>query len=808
MSNQQEIETPPVAIVSVHGVGDPKPGEFAARIATMLLGDCDHRSEARIAESFETTPIRISDQSNWGLTKPAEPGPNPGVAQSCEALANIAKHREDGIYETLRLEQRSPNKAEGSPPIHLYELHWGDLSRAPGWFTTLVITLYRLVFHLVVLGKRAVGLAADAEPDRPLLRSAQRLQQLAIGLLPTAIPILNLYLLAAALLLAAKLLSGATDGGNGTTLATLWMPVLLAILVALPALALLIMLGVRSGRFGPFIALLVATGLGAGTLLLETPTRFALVGWIISIAAILAALLVSRKIVNSQEHPLAEKQPFFMRLQRFWRTAPWLGLIAVLMFGGHGLWVAHAAAPDETLVLVGVHTLHGLFLLLQVCWLLLFVTLAVSLIQWLVAWRQHGRYAASVRALFTGTLGLFLSSALFYLLTVVLWGAVLQQLQDQLDRLTVEFSVPFELFYWHLVELPQSTPVSAYIDGLFKLTTGNGMDGFLVLVLIAVLIALPGILPSAWSERRPCSEALRHDQDAARRLGRWLDRSLLSLLIAGGFLLLAFVWLILGYTPMFGQLAASDLLPSVVFGNKLTTAVGGSLAAAVPLLLIFRKQLPDALHNLLDIVLDVDNWLQRPPRKASPRGLILARALALLHWMSHNGNYRRIVFVAHSQGTVISADLLRLLQAEPKLAERVFGTHPPDEIRLITAGSPLRQLYAWRFPHEYGWVEQASVGPKSEPDPDPDPDLDTGPNPAELYHVSRWINLFCSGDYVGRALWSHWTQVPLWAPPKAELAAAVPTKPCADLLLGAGAHTRYFDGSDPRVCAIIRAQTT
>jgi hypothetical protein len=220
------------------------------------------------------------------------------------------------------------------------------------------------------------------------------------------------------------------------------------------------------------------------------------------------------------------------------------------------------------------------------------------------------------------------------------------------------------------------------------------------------------------------------------------------------------------------------------------------LAGALPLLLLFRKQLPRALRNVLDILLDVDNWLFRKPKQATPRGQILARALSLQQWISRSDRYARIVVVAHSQGTVISADLLRLLQANEELANRVFEKQKP-EIRLVTAGSPLRQLYAQRFPDEYGWAEQEATG---------------GPDHRQLYGVNRWISIYCSGDYVGRALWQ----------PRADLAdklddaksSQIPAvdpvdlgdQPRQDVLLGAVAHTHYFDGDDPRVCAILRAQ--
>ena len=69
------------------------------------------------------------------------------------------------------------------------------------------------------------------------------------------------------------------------------------------------------------------------------------------------------------------------------------------------------------------------------------------------------------------------------------------------------------------------------------------------------------------------------------------------------------------------------------------------------------------------------------------------------------------------------------------LFERLGG-----DVRLLTAGCPLRQLYAARFPTLYRWVlrkDGVFCGPRAE---------DIG--------VRQWLNAFTSGDYVGRWLWS------------------------------------------------------
>ncbi|WP_390348022.1 hypothetical protein ACFJIS_10970 [Variovorax boronicumulans] len=153
--------------------------------------------------------------------------------------------------------------------------------------------------------------------------------------------------------------------------------------------------------------------------------------------------------------------------------------------------------------------------------------------------------------------------------------------------------------------------------------------------------------------------------------------------------------------------------------------------------------------------------------------------MSLLEHVAAQG-YDRIVIVAHSQGTVISTELLRYLQfrAAQKVDARVtelWAALNKSRLLLLTAGCPLRQLYAARFPHLYGWVtaEDANGG---------------GPSAAQV-GVARWVNLYTAGDYVGRWLWGaddkpyeQVTTPPAWC-------VAAEHEAC----LGLGAHTHYFD---------------
>ncbi|RYY59621.1 MAG: hypothetical protein EOO24_60470 [Comamonadaceae bacterium] len=142
------------------------------------------------------------------------------------------------------------------------------------------------------------------------------------------------------------------------------------------------------------------------------------------------------------------------------------------------------------------------------------------------------------------------------------------------------------------------------------------------------------------------------------------------------------------------------------------------------------------------------------------------------------------MIVAHSQGSVIVADLLRYLhQTAPP------GWQQRDDLFLFTCGSPLRQLYAARFPGFYAWVEAAlpAAGPGGEC---------AGPQ-AGAIGVRRWTNVYCTGDYVGRWLWGP----PAMGSREAGRLAGLlfdhrhvfDDDTHRQLCLGKGAHTHYFD---------------
>jgi len=123
-----------------------------------------------------------------------------------------------------------------------------------------------------------------------------------------------------------------------------------------------------------------------------------------------------------------------------------------------------------------------------------------------------------------------------------------------------------------------------------------------------------------------------------------------------------------------------------------------------------------------------------------------------------------------------------------RLRETVAGA----PIALVTVGSPLRALYAERFPLLYGWMGSSASG------------VATAEPSAAAIGAVEWVNAFRSGDYVGRAIWS---------PPSGTYPVAVAgadgrieaerAGDRAELCLGAGAHTHYFSNDAVALAAEI-----
>lgn len=366
-----------------------------------------------------------------------------------------------------------------------------------------------------------------------------------------------------------------------------------------------------------------------------------------------------------------------------------------------------------------------------------------------------------------------------------------------------------------------------------------GPVALLVLLMSGWAIAL--LTPSAVAESARPDAATPHSAGA---LGRWLTRGyrfadrLTAALVVVGAVMSALVMLWFTDTALSAQLQAAMRAwvgdPSDTIGQLSRSLLGPfiiSAASVGAVLVLFGgvlSRLLPAIRGPLDVVLDVDNYLRDfsdDSLGGVPRAKIFDRMAAL--W-DHVAAYDHVVVVAHSQGTVIAADFLRWKR------HHTPADAPWPRIELVTFGSPLRQLYAARFPVWYGWVLQPQAD-ASEAHPSPAlPSPSTiGPALAGL-GILHWTNAYCSGDYVGRWLWTagpaggrdgvghplsdavlppvapHWPRADAYAPYDRAAWRAADTRHPAwpdrlDVCLGYGAHTRYFDVSSRSAAWFIDA---
>ena len=142
---------------------------------------------------------------------------------------------------------------------------------------------------------------------------------------------------------------------------------------------------------------------------------------------------------------------------------------------------------------------------------------------------------------------------------------------------------------------------------------------------------------------------------------------------------------------------------------------------------------------------------------------MLERYRALMAYVDRR-EYDRIVFVAHSQGTVLTATLL---------AEDVplSGT-----VSLMTFGCPLRQLYSRRFPSQYTWVERLWNPPTRR-------DF--------VKHVDReWVNIAAADDPIGRTVFRPPPEP--WSAEGDRLTFPDGSPKLLERLLGTGGHSSYW----------------
>lgn len=370
-----------------------------------------------------------------------------------------------------------------------------------------------------------------------------------------------------------------------------------------------------------------------------------------------------------------------------------------------------------------------------------------------------------------------------------------------------------------------------YLRGLLLVSVTPGLPITLTLFVLSLLLLTWAVFPSVIYEAKPdlTKDAVT---DRIRWLGSWLSRGLDNTAI-----LTRVLWL--GIVPLPLVFFAIDWLVLRDYYPGLSTQIyhvsnwtwrlisGAGLFVVVSGAAVFGGALK-GFTSVLDAILDVDNYLRTSPLDQTPRARVAERCVSLLRYVAayrdeQGRPYSKVIFVAHSLGSMVTTDLLRYLERsaksspDPGLARYGFRGHPipTDESKLpiyvFSMGSPLRQLLNRFFPHLYWWVSDVpdnSLSDVGKPlAPPPAIGALTLPRVDEM-NVTRWTNAYRSGDYIGRSLWvGQWltrnkVNNPALAPDIAR-AGALLSPSCEEMCIGLGAHTHYWDRSAPDIAKAL-----
>jgi hypothetical protein len=707
-------------------------------------------------------------------------------------------------YETIRLEgERAPSK-EGDPQhdLHIYELYWADLSRLKAGLFSIFTELYQLLFHLSSVGTHTVNAAMLQHLESRRWRWFRNLQSWSSVTLTVPVPILNIIMLGIAMTVAglAILLKAGTRPG---------MAFVAAVSGAVGAAflgGLLWLWMKRNDRKIPFFIWVIP--LVAGTLISAWIFTCDGIGdHIAGIEAVIMGLLAALGCVAllwqyNQRRPGLKK----------WTIGILLGVLAVF---GISLCIVNPSkscgVPHPIQVLLRLF--ESAYSVLFLAWAILFFGVILTWIAGLLAAGLH--YGdKDTRSRWTCFLLLSLPTLLFSAVTLLGWVILVQAVAKLLPPID----------YISFLPGINASSIPEFVTNLSDIPFAGMLPTVLAAIGIAALPAVWSMLPVVLSEVLPPTPDTALKADISERLGLWLSMAYRYGLCISGIFLFA--------VSTFGLPAIALLqicTPDKLIGNPALQSIGVFTGALLTWVFLARgslKKLALGFRPVLDILLDVDNWLREHPLNKNPKARICGRYISLLryicNWKSddHPGGYDKILIVAHSQGTVITADLLRFLNRKTENGQ-TYGeldgqlkqlTSKQLPVSFFSMGCPLRQLYGRRFPYLYGWASHEFTDPM---DVWKEKDLQfqfgtsnvvsPGPDPDEL-GVSLWVNAFRSGDYVGRNLWRTDNCKYLWWPnqagtPVTRTNSSISTdgQVRMEFCIGAGAHTHYWDSTAPMI---------
>ena len=831
-----------VAVIAVHGVGSPPRDETARGVAELLMQHppadvrYEWKEERRI--TIETAPIsvgparergtlsqqflraftpRAGDRTKLDPTK--ETAERPDVAFMRELLRDY--HSTHEPYQTIQTVGVRHDDGDDTE-VHVFEMYWADLSRLGSGLLRLVGAAYQLVQHISQLGRKNVDIAAqvarararlelppnapgpDAGPYRAWAAYAW-MHSWAIRIFTVLVPVAALLMLAFVPLFVPAAVSAGARIHVG---------------IAVVGLILVVVGGIGIYRAPPdrwaatiFVAYMLAVVIAAFVLANNPPidgTRFGTMLFAAALAVVSFGGMFALLARYNQDRSGA----------LLFGVIAFIGIIGGIIASGKALVGSFNPGDAEQVRELALIGFEWGYALLLVTWGVLWIAVALTLGFRSAVWLQTSGKARvrAIRAMWTARVTLGAAVFSFMVAALVVYRSAVY--------LGSKARASFDLFPQPLASgelpmipvrpvLPHGFSCAAYAPGacserfFLAMIAQGGTSGFviavlgvtLVLVLVSWFVALIAFTsiytpnPAKWS---------------GRRLGLWMSDGFRWLRIAGSILAVTVLvavlfgalldlsmsvrdfvmahsprWLATRMTPEW----TLDVIDTLTFAVLASAATAG--AARLRL-----EALASRARPALGVVLDVDNYLRETPLEGTPRARIAERFVSLLRHVREKG-FDRVVLVTHSQGTVITADLLRFLHYGISKNSPDHGLIAADRCRLMTMGSPLRQLYGANFPHLYGWVNASDPLPDDNHKPLATMELPTigarTPDPNEL-RVECWVNLYTSGDYVGRNLWSDDDWNDIWD--RREMQAAIEGGRRRERCLGAGTHTHYWESAD------------
>lgn len=784
-----------VAVVVVHGIADQRPGQTVREVARLLCHGGDGAPPYVQGEINDVlVPVEklapgsglVQRRSETARRRPGTPSgfyqtQRPAFADAAGAeshdlsaalndylLGRLVLPERDSLYESTRISLR---RRADDREVDMYEMYWADLSRLGKGGLRALSSLYQLFFHLSTLAADVIDQVSLSTNGGRAWRLLQRLHAWMAWLMKAPTALLQLAMLLMVVFGAAALVAPelrlqlvAAAFGLGS--------------IVLMALAALAWLRGKPGS-GRWVLLLFLLGAAAGSLATavfalhaENDVPVMYFGTSVSAVALLGWYLVERYSGVTQGVRLLGHLVVLA-------TAVMLcvyGRLLLPSVSTQGEWMITAALNVGEWLLAAVLLVWAVFVAVQIA--------ALSLGWWLG--RTCDRAARA--SLHTGRLALIGSSGLFAVLSLVLWSVI---------SFVAGRALPKDLLYLPIVFRGTYRSVAIFLED--RVQTLGGFFTPLVLafglvVAALLLVLLPSLIEEISPSRNVDAKGVRKGAaEWAQRLGSWLGggdrvlgkvfKSLVPLgALAGSVLYLAFVLEQFALTTRVG----GDLVHWLVgrlemFQGESLVAAGKWLAGGAVTIAALGSRFTQTFGRLrvaIDAVLDIDNYFADPPDRQVPRGRIYSRYASLLAYLREAG-YARIVILAHSQGTVISADLLRYLRVQGRL-QSIVGALP---IALVTVGSPLRDLYAERFPLLYRWVSSREA------------DFEVAAPAAADLGATEWVNACRSGDYVGRFIWTPDRDAARFGIAIVDPDGSVEARRAdarTEFCLGAGGHTHYF----------------